>query len=224
MKAPSSPSSDPAVLTRMVADLDDSDCDSNCGSFVFEEEEGDPTGDVSGEEYEWGVPSASPRLFGAKRHRRLQPERLASMKLFFLGVLWLSVVHVFVWPLSQPLIVLLAATALCLMLGKEPLLVWLFFQQEKVVKRKVMFHRKPKRIILVRHGESDGNVSSDAYATTPDNQIQLTERGRAEAERAGQELAQLVGVQETVRFFLSPYTRTKQTLQGILKGWGLPED
>ncbi len=44
------------------------------------------------------------------------------------------------------------------------------------------FHgRKPKRIILVRHGESAGNVDEKSYSATPDNQIPLTEKGREQA-------------------------------------------
>ena len=36
----------------------------------------------------------------------------------------------------------------------------------------------PKRIILVRHGESMGNVDETIYSRVPDPQIRLTDRGR----------------------------------------------
>ena len=37
--------------------------------------------------------------------------------------------------------------------------------------------KRPRRIILVRHGQSQGNVDDKVYATVPDSQIALTERG-----------------------------------------------
>ena len=38
-------------------------------------------------------------------------------------------------------------------------------------------NQRPKRIILVRHGQSEGNADKNAYGKTPDSQIALTERG-----------------------------------------------
>jgi hypothetical protein len=37
----------------------------------------------------------------------------------------------------------------------------------------------PFRIIIVRHGESEGNVDESAYARLPDWQINLTDKGRS---------------------------------------------
>ena len=62
-----------------------------------------------------------------------------------------------------------------------PLLYWLDARLERWRKR----HR-PKRIILVRHGESVGNVDPSVYVTTPDSQISLTERGFAQGAACGQ--------------------------------------
>ena len=47
---------------------------------------------------------------------------------------------------------------------------------------------RPKRLFLVRHGESLGNVDPTAYARIPDNQIPLTEEGKSQAEEAGRAL------------------------------------
>ena len=74
----------------------------------------------------------------------------------------------------------------------------------------------PERIILIRHGESLGNTDKKCFSNTPDSQIELTDRGYAQAAVAGMKLRKLVG-NETVRFFHSPYMRTRQTLSAILK-------
>ncbi len=83
----------------------------------------------------------------------------------------------------------------------------------------VEFHnRTPLRIILVRHGESQGNVDEDAYAHTPDNRIALTERGRQQANDAGARLAAMIG-DETVSFYHSPFLRTRQTTEHIVQAF-----
>ena len=40
---------------------------------------------------------------------------------------------------------------------------------------------RPKRIILLRHGESQGNVDQNAYVTTADWRIPITDVGRQQA-------------------------------------------
>ncbi|KAF3531686.1 hypothetical protein DY000_02043877 [Brassica cretica] len=55
----------------------------------------------------------------------------------------------------------------------------------------------PKRIILVRHGESEGNLDTSAYATTPDHKIQLTESGLLQAREAGARLRSLLSSNPT---------------------------
>ena len=50
----------------------------------------------------------------------------------------------------------------------------------------------PKRIILIRHGESQGNVDETAYQNTPDWQIRLTEKGRMQAEQTGKTLREML--------------------------------
>lgn len=77
--------------------------------------------------------------------------------------------------------------------------------------------QRPKRVILMRHGESLGNVDDSAYVTTPDWQVPLTEKGRQQAFEAGKELYDIVGPKGKVFFYYSPYIRTKDTLQEIKK-------
>lgn len=44
---------------------------------------------------------------------------------------------------------------------------------------------KPKRIILVRHGECDANIDENKFATIPDYTIELTPKGYEQALEAG---------------------------------------
>ena len=69
----------------------------------------------------------------------------------------------------------------------------------------------PTRIILVRHGQSEGNVDEAAYEDCPDNKIRLTQKGRAQAFEAGKRLANIIG-DESMHIFFSPYMRTRETM------------
>jgi broad specificity phosphatase PhoE len=71
---------------------------------------------------------------------------------------------------------------------------------------------RPRRIVLVRHGESQGNLDDTVYEREPDHALALTDRGRAQAEALGKELRELFG-RERVSVYVSPYRRTHQTLQ-----------
>lgn len=78
----------------------------------------------------------------------------------------------------------------------------------------------PKRIILIRHGESQGNLDNAAYTTTPDHSIQLTQQGIEQARLAGAKLRDIVssvGSSKDWRlyFYVSPYQRTRSTLREI---------
>ena len=92
----------------------------------------------------------------------------------------------------------------------SPLLSWLERKLDSWRKR-----YRPKRIILVRHGQSVGNIDSTLYGTIPDSQISLTERGFAQGAACGLQIRRLVG-NETTRFYYSPYLRARQTLLAIL--------
>ena len=73
---------------------------------------------------------------------------------------------------------------------------------------------KPKRIILIRHGQSEGNADKSLFEFKPDYALNLTDEGIEQAKRAGEEIKKVIG-QETLQVYLSPYYRTRQTLQHI---------
>ena len=68
---------------------------------------------------------------------------------------------------------------------------------------------KPDMIILMRHGESQGNVDQGVYATIGDPNVTLTATGRAQAHDAGDRLAQLVQ-DRRVAAYTSPYKRSER--------------
>ncbi|XP_016651562.1 PREDICTED: phosphoglycerate mutase-like protein AT74 [Prunus mume] len=76
----------------------------------------------------------------------------------------------------------------------------------------------PKRIILMRHGESQANIDIATYSTTPHNKIPLTDVGLAQAHLAGAHLHRVISDIDTnnpnwrVYFYVSPYERTRSTL------------
>jgi len=51
----------------------------------------------------------------------------------------------------------------------------------------------PRRIILVRHGQSLGNVDELAYCTIPDWKIPLTETGKRQATEVGRRISRIIG-------------------------------
>ncbi len=77
---------------------------------------------------------------------------------------------------------------------------------------------KPKRIILIRHGESEANVDLYKFASQPDYTILLTKKGRKQAEESGQRLKELVGG-ESLYFYVSPFWRARETFEGIAKAF-----
>lgn len=81
----------------------------------------------------------------------------------------------------------------------------------------------PPRIIVMRHGESAGNVSPELYCSLPDNIVPLTDKGHEEAKNAGKKLrTKLVKLHERdkseMRIFVmtSPYRRTMETTDGLI--------
>jgi len=77
---------------------------------------------------------------------------------------------------------------------------------------------KPKRIILIRHGESEGNVDRSVYGNKPDYALLLTEKGIRQATNAGVHLKELVK-DESLHFYVSPLFRTRQTFLEIAKNF-----
>jgi broad specificity phosphatase PhoE len=80
------------------------------------------------------------------------------------------------------------------------------------------------RILLVRHGESMGNVDPAVHATTADHAVPLSERGLAQAREAGAHIARYyestADEKRHVRLWLSPYRRTRETADAITEAAG----
>jgi broad specificity phosphatase PhoE len=70
---------------------------------------------------------------------------------------------------------------------------------------------RPRRIVLVRHGESEGNTDDSIYERVPDHALGLTPRGLRQAEATGEQLRKVFR-QERVSAYVSPYRRTHETL------------
>ena len=93
-------------------------------------------------------------------------------------------------------------------------------------------YNRVERIILVRHGQSLGNVDESTYVDTADWRIPLTHLGKQQACAAGDTIRELLerpvdGDVEPddgskvrrpgkIFFYVSPYRRTRQTLRGIM--------
>ncbi|KAL3151110.1 hypothetical protein ABBQ38_012977 [Trebouxia sp. C0009 RCD-2024] len=76
----------------------------------------------------------------------------------------------------------------------------------------------PRRIILVRHAESEGNIDNFAYTYVPDPQVPLTLRGLQQAEQAGKKIKQAMdsdGMPYNLFFYTSPYKRSRQTHDSV---------
>jgi broad specificity phosphatase PhoE len=73
---------------------------------------------------------------------------------------------------------------------------------------------KPNRILLIRHGESQGNIDINQYQTVPDYALILTPKGIEQSKQAGDRIKEIIG-SESVHVYLSPYVRTRQTFQHL---------
>lgn len=73
---------------------------------------------------------------------------------------------------------------------------------------------KPSKIILIRHGESTGNIDRQVYAEIPDYKLPLTEAGKEQALDCGKRLKKITR-EETCFFYVSPFWRTRETFQQI---------
>jgi len=71
---------------------------------------------------------------------------------------------------------------------------------------------KPNHIILIRHGESEGNFDKGLYLTIPDYALNLTEKGIEQARQAGTQIKETIG-SESLYAYVSPFFRTRQTFQ-----------
>ncbi len=74
----------------------------------------------------------------------------------------------------------------------------------------------PKRIILIRHGESEANVDKYLFGRIPDYTIELTDKGRKQAKDAGERLKEIVQ-NESMYFYVSPFWRARSTFEEVAK-------
>lgn len=73
---------------------------------------------------------------------------------------------------------------------------------------------RPQRIVLVRHGESEGNADDTVYEREPDHALRLTATGLRQARETGAQLRELFG-RERVSVYVSPYRRTHETFRAF---------
>jgi broad specificity phosphatase PhoE len=78
---------------------------------------------------------------------------------------------------------------------------------------------RPKRVILIRHGQSEGNLHRKITESVPDHLIHLTAKGREEALECGRRLKSIIG-DGSAEFVASPYVRAVETLCGIAQSFG----
>lgn len=82
-----------------------------------------------------------------------------------------------------------------------------------------------RRLYLVRHGLSESNLSTEVNKRKPDNAIKLAEVGHTQAENTGRFLREYIETKHSneaqrIRMMVSPYTRTRQTADGLEKSIG----
>jgi len=89
----------------------------------------------------------------------------------------------------------------------------------------------PRRLILVRHGESMGNVAREAAESSGSERIDIDQRdpdvplsdlGRDQAVALGRWLAELPESDRPTEVWSSPYVRARQTAAEALAAAGLP--
>ncbi|QIW97653.1 hypothetical protein AMS68_003171 [Peltaster fructicola] len=83
---------------------------------------------------------------------------------------------------------------------------------------------KPRMILLIRHAQSEGNKNREIHQLIPDHRVKLTDEGWTQAEDAGRHLRSLLRPNDTLQFFTSPYRRTRETTEGILRTLTAPDE
>lgn len=78
---------------------------------------------------------------------------------------------------------------------------------------------KPKKIFLIRHGESVANNDRNIYHQLSNHKIPLSVNGMKQAQECGKQLRDKL-VSKNIFFYLSPFLRTKQTFKNILDNLG----
>ncbi|KAI9659229.1 MAG: hypothetical protein M1831_003811 [Alyxoria varia] len=62
-----------------------------------------------------------------------------------------------------------------------------------------------------------GNHNRSIHQTVPDHRVKLTPEGQLQSEEAGRRLRSLLRPDDTLQFYTSPYRRTRETTDGILR-------
>lgn len=60
--------------------------------------------------------------------------------------------------------------------------------------------KKMQRLILIRHGESEGNVDPKIYMTKKDHDVELTEKGRSHSKECGLDLNKILSMTQNLYF------------------------
>lgn len=103
-------------------------------------------------------------------------------------------------------------------INKDRIEMYLGGLDKESFKKFKRIEKKPKRIFVMRTGESEAAGNRKIYANTPDNRIKLTETGKRQALEGGKKLKEIIG-DESVIFYLSPFTRAKETFEYVSKAW-----
>jgi broad specificity phosphatase PhoE len=89
--------------------------------------------------------------------------------------------------------------------------------------------KRPKRIVLIRHAESERNkaLNGSLFLTDlslfekvgkiPDHEISITEYGKQQATKTSESLLNNIGMPDVV--FHSGYRRTMETMDGVLSSY-----
>ena len=108
---------------------------------------------------------------------------------------------------------------------REPPDDWLtsFPEKNPILSSSTVLPPRPRRIILVRHGESEGNVNETVYTRVADPKIKLTETGMAQAEECGKNIRKMIERDYVddwkVYFYVSPYRRTLETMRCLARAF-----
>ena len=76
-------------------------------------------------------------------------------------------------------------------------------------------------VYFIRHGQTDWNAEGRFQGQ---NEVDLNETGRKQADRNGHKLATLVGTADGFDFVASPMRRTVETMQRVRRAMNLPVD
>eukprot|EP00439_Symbiodinium_sp_Y106_P038722 s2464_g4.t1 len=98
-----------------------------------------------------------------------------------------------------------------------------FDDQVAIQRRRLAWKHRPERIVLLRHGQSEGNVDKMLYTSKGDSRLELTREGICQAKEAGSRLKQTALKSRNIIVCTSPFERAMQTLLGLYEG-GFPRD